>query len=153
MYDGAARVQEIIDLTPSSIRFDTPCVVRLIGKGRKARIVPLLEEQTVFLKHYLKENHLLEHYANQYPLFSNTRNEKLTRAGVTYILKTYAELARKINPTLIPRTVSCHSLRHSKAVHLLQAGINFISYRVMRRRLFLKMNLMKNVNAYLTFKY
>jgi integrase/recombinase XerD len=129
MYDSAARVQEIIDLTPSSIRFDAPCVVKLIGKGRKARIVPLQEEQTVFLKHYMKENHMLEHYANQYPLFSNTRNEKLTRAGVTYILKTYAELARKINPTLIPGTVSCHSLRHSKAVHLLQAGVNLVYIR------------------------
>jgi site-specific recombinase XerD len=129
MYDSATRVQEIIDLTPSSIRFDAPCVVKLIGKGRKARIVPLLEEQTVFLKHYMKENHLLEHYANQYPLFSNTRNEKLTWAGVTYILKTYAELARKINPTLVPGTVSCHSLRHSKAVHLLQAGVNLVYIR------------------------
>lgn len=129
MYDSAARVQEIIDLTPSSIRFDAPCVVKLIGKGRKARIVPLQEEQTVFLKQYMKENHLLEQYANQYPLFSNARNEKLTRSGVTYILKAYAELARKINPTLIPVTVSCHSLRHSKAIHLLQAGVNFVYIR------------------------
>ena len=72
---------------------------------------------------------MLEHYANQYPLFSNTRNEKLTRAGVTYVLKTYTELARKINPTLIPGTVSCHSSSHSKAVHLLQGGVNLVYIR------------------------
>jgi integrase/recombinase XerD len=129
MYDSGARVQEIIDLTPSSVRLDKPMVVKLFGKGRKARIVPLQEEQTVFLKKYMQENHLLEPFANQYPLFSNSRKEKLTRAGVTYILKTYADIARKINPGIIPETISCHSLRHSKAMHLLQAGVNLVYIR------------------------
>ena len=129
MYDSGARVQEIIDLTPSSVRFDTPSIVKLFGKGRKARIVPLQEEQTVFLKIYMQENHLLEPYANQYPLFPNSRNEKLTRSGVTYILKSYVDLARKINPVKIPEKISCHSLRHSKAMHLLQAGVNLVYIR------------------------
>ena len=101
----------------------------LVGKGRKARIVPLQEEQTVFLKKYMQENHLLEPHANLYPLFSNTRNAKLTRAGVTYILKTYAVQARKINPVIIPKIVCCHTLRHSKAMHLLQAGVNLVYIR------------------------
>jgi len=129
MYDSGARVQEIIDLTPSSVRLDNPSIVKLFGKGRKARIVPLQEEQTMFLKEYMQENHLQEPHANQYPLFSNSRKEKLTRAGVTYILNTYVELARKINPFLIPETISCHSLRHSKAMHLLQAGVNLVYIR------------------------
>ena len=129
MYDSGARVQEIIDLTPSSIRLDNPSTVKLLGKGRKARIVPLQEEQTVFLKEYMEENHLLEPYANLYPLFSNSRREKLTRAGVTYILNTYTDLARKINPSLIPEKISCHSIRHSKAMHLLQAGVNLVYIR------------------------
>lgn len=129
MYDSGARVQEIIDLTPSSIRLDNPSTVKLLGKGRKARIVPLQEEQTVFLKEYMKENHLLEPYANLYPLFSNSRREKLTRAGVAYILNTYADLARKINPGIIPEKISCHSIRHSKAMHLLQAGVNLVYIR------------------------
>lgn len=129
MYDSGARVQEIIDLTPSSIRLDNPGIIKLFGKGRKARIVPLQQEQTVFLKEYMQKNHLLETHANQYPLFSNSRKEKLTRAGVTYILKTYADLARKINPAIIPETISCHSLRHSKAMHLLQAGVNLVYIR------------------------
>lgn len=129
MYDSGARVQEIIDLTPSSVRLDNPSIVKLLGKRRKARIVPLQEEQTLFLKKYMQENHLLEPYANKYPLFSNSRREKLTRAGVTYILKTYADLARKINPGIIPEKISCHSLRHSKAMHLLQAGVNLVYIR------------------------
>nr|NQU91543.1 tyrosine-type recombinase/integrase [Bacteroidota bacterium] len=129
MYDSGARVQEIIDLTPSSVRLDSPSTVKIFGKGRKARIVPLQEEQTIFLRQYMRENHLLEPFANQYPLFSNTRKEKLTRAGVTYILTTCVNLARKINPHIIPETVSCHSLRHSKAMHLLQAGVNLVYIR------------------------
>ena len=129
MYDSGARVQEIIDLTPSSVRLDNPCIIKLVGKGRKARIVPLQEEQTLFLKEYMQENRLFEPYAKQYPLFSNSRKEKLSRAGVTYILNTYVDLARKINSTIIPETISCHSLRHSKAMHLLQAGVNLVYIR------------------------
>ena len=129
MYDSGARVQEILNLTPSSVRLDDPSIVKLFGKGRKARIVPLQKEQTVFLKKYMKENHLLEPYANQYPLFSNSRREKLTRPGVAYILSIYTDLARKINPGIIPEKISCHSLRHSKAMHLLQAGVNLVYIR------------------------
>jgi integrase/recombinase XerD len=69
MYDSGARVQEIIDLTPSMVRLDLPCTVKLIGKGNKARIVPLLEQQVKFLKIYMTEQKLLEPYANMYPLF------------------------------------------------------------------------------------
>lgn len=129
MYDSGARVQEIIDLTPASVRLDVPITIRLFGKGRKARIVPLQEEQTVFLKNYMQENQLFEPHASNYPLFSNSRNERLTRAGVAYILNTHADLARKVNPAIIPEKISCHSLRHSKAMHLLQAGVNLVYIR------------------------
>lgn len=129
MYDSGARVQEMIDLTPSSIRLDSPNLVKLVGKGRKSRMVPLHEEQIVFLKKYMQEINLLEPHANLYPLFSNTRGLKLTRAGITYILKTCADQARKINPGIIPEKISCHSLRHSKAMHLLQAGVNLVYIR------------------------
>lgn len=129
MYDSGARVQELIDLTPASVRLDVPITIRLFGKGRKARIVPLQEEQTVFLKNYMQENQLFEPHASNYPLFSNSRNERLTRAGVAYILNTHADLARKVNPAIIPEKISCHSLRHSKAMHLLQAGVNLVYIR------------------------
>ncbi len=69
MYDSGARVQEMIDLTPSMVRLDPPGTVKLIGKGQKARTVPLLEPQVKFLRMYMMEHHLLETYANRYPLF------------------------------------------------------------------------------------
>lgn len=129
MYDSGARVQEIIDLTPSMVRLDVPCTVKLIGKGNKSRIVPLLDVQVKFLKTYMSENKLLEQYANMYPLFSNSRKEKFTRAGVNYILAKYAQQARQKNPSLIPKKLSCHCLRHSKAMHLLQSGVNLVYIR------------------------
>lgn len=70
MYDCAARVQEIIDLTPAMIRLTKPYTVKIIGKGNKPRIVPLMEQQVFHLKHYLAENRLLENRNNFHPLFS-----------------------------------------------------------------------------------
>ena len=129
MYDTGSRVQEIIDLTPSMIRFNKPPTIKVIGKGNKARIIPMLDAQTDHLVHYVKEHRLNEHSANMYPLFFNSRKDKLTRAGINHILNKYAAMARIQDKTLIPEKISCHSLRHSKAMHLLQAGVNLVYIR------------------------
>lgn len=129
MYDTGSRVQEIIDLTPSAIRLDKPYTIKVTGKGNKTRIVPLLENQVKILKSYLNEHHLLTPQVRMHPLFSNSRQKKLTRPGVTHILLKYADKARVNKPELIPNKLSCHSLRHSKAMHLLQAGVNLVYIR------------------------
>lgn len=129
MYDTGARVQELIDLTSASIRLDKPYTIRITGKGNKTRIVPLLEQQVKILKFYLDEHDLLKPQTRSFPLFTNSRQEKLSRPGVTHVLLKYADLARVKNPELIPEKLSCHSLRHSKAMHLLQAGVNLVYIR------------------------
>lgn len=129
MYDTGARVQELIDLTPSYLRFDTPYTIKLVGKGNKARIVPLMEPTVALLRNFMEEHGLLLPYANHYPLFCNKQKERLTRAGVNYILAKYADMARNENSVLIPERLSCHCLRHSKAMHLLQAGVNLVYIR------------------------
>lgn len=129
MYDCAARVQEIIDAEPSFIRLDKPYTMKIIGKGNKARIVPLMDEAIVHIRKYMDENNLLAPHLRTSPLFCNSRREKLTRAGVNSILKKYACMARNKNPGLIPEKISCHSLRHSKAMHLLQAGVHLVYIR------------------------
>jgi integrase/recombinase XerD len=128
MYGSGARVQEIIDLFPSSLRLEKPSCITLHGKGNKKRVVPLQDEQVALLQAYIKENSLDDPANNQRPLFANNRGGKLTNAGITYILNMYAEMARKLKPDLIPR-ISPHSLRHSKAMHLLQAGVNLVYIR------------------------
>ncbi|KJS13479.1 MAG: integrase [Peptococcaceae bacterium BRH_c8a] len=129
MYDTAARVQEIIDLTPKMVRLEQPYIIKLIGKGQKARVVPLMESQLRILRQYMEERNLLEPHANQYPLFFNKRHEKLTRAGVGYILDKYIQMARERSPSLIPEKFTCHCLRHSKSMHMLQAGVNLVYIR------------------------
>jgi len=62
-------------------------------------------------------------------LFGNSRNEKFSRMGITLILKKYAKRAKDVNPILIPEIVTPHILRHSKAMHLLQSGINLVYIR------------------------
>lgn len=129
LYDSGARVQELIDLTPVSLRLITPSYVTLFGKGNKQRVVPLQDKQVSLLRNYMGENGLDQPSYNQRPLFANNRGGKLTNAGVTYILNQYANNGRKINPDLIPERISPHCLRHSKAMHLLQAGVNLVYIR------------------------
>ncbi|WP_297338566.1 site-specific integrase [Algoriphagus sp.] len=128
LYDTGARVQEIIDLTPSSLRLDKLSTIRIAGKGNKTRIIPMLADQVRLLRPYLEEHGLVQAHKHTHPLFFNSRSEKLTRAGVNYILQKYANMARKLKPELIP-VISPHSLRHSKAMHLLQAGVNLVYIR------------------------
>ena len=129
MYDAGARIQEVIDLNANSCRLTKPYTLQIVGKGNKTRIVPLMEGQVEILKNYIVENKLSEAYAGEYSLFSNSRKQKFTRAGITNIFLKYVEMAREVNPKVIPKNLSCHSLRHSKAMHLLQAGVNLVYIR------------------------
>lgn len=129
LYDTGARVQELVDLRPIDIRLTTPCTVTLFGKGRKRRIVPIQDAEVAILRSYMEENMLTEQRMNQRPLFQNDRGGKLTGAGVTYILKKYAAMARATTENLIPDVISPHCLRHSKAMHMLQADINLVYIR------------------------
>jgi site-specific recombinase XerD len=129
MYDTGARVQEFIDLTPGMFNLNKPITVKLIGKGNKCRIIPLLDNQVTLVLSYMKESNLDLNENNMHPLFTNKFNNKFTRAGVNYIINKYADIARKINPSLIPNKMSPHTLRHSKAMHLLQSGVNLVYIR------------------------
>lgn len=129
MYDSAARVQEMIDATPESLRLDTTTTIRLVGKGNKARIVPLSEAQVSNLKKYLDENALLLSQNLKHPLFPNRQGGKMGRMAVLNIVKKYVQMARQKQPSLIPDRIGCHSFRHSKAMHMLEADINLVYIR------------------------
>jgi site-specific recombinase XerD len=129
LYDTGARVQELADITVGDVRFAAPATMRLVGKGNKARIVPLLHGTEALLKEYMRdlpEQPLTE--INR-PLFRNRGQEKFTRGGIAYLLKKYADAARKAYPGIIPDRLSPHCFRHSKAMHLLQADVNLIYIR------------------------
>lgn len=98
MYDIGARVQEMADLKVEDVHLDKPFYINVCGKGNKIRTVPMTESQLNVLSVYMKENRLTEKTWRPYPLFMNNRKEKLTRGGITYILKKYVTMARKVNP-------------------------------------------------------
>ncbi len=129
MYDTGARVQEIADLKVSYIRIKTPATIRLTGKGNKTRIIPLMPQTMNILKKYMIDYELFNETKGTEPLFFNKKNEKLTRAGLTYILKKNVKKATINNTNLFPAKMSPHVLRHSKAMHLLQSGVNLIYIR------------------------
>lgn len=129
LYDSGARVQELADLTVGDIRLQKPETISLTGKGRKTRIVPMMEPTARLLGQYLTENHLNNSPQKQYPLFCNRSDQKLSRAGIAYVLKKYVDHVRELHPNLIPDVVSVHSFRHSKAMHMLQAGVPLIYIR------------------------
>ena len=128
LYDLGARVQELIDIKVGDVNLQTPAVITLTGKGNKTRRVPLMKNTAALLQNYLLENKLDKPWLNETPLFTNAQHHKLTKEGVAYIIAKYVTSARKIS-TLMPAKVKAHMLRHSKAMHLLQAGVNLIYIR------------------------
>ena len=129
MYDSAARVQEIADLCVCDFRRQKPYTLKLTGKGSKTRIIPLMTSTADLLTKYIEAFHAGYNGEKGIPLFSNRKHEKLTRAGITYILNKYVEKARSEHPELISDVVSPHSFRHSKSMHMLQAGVPLIYIR------------------------
>jgi integrase/recombinase XerD len=129
LYDSGARVQEIADVRVADVRLHSPATVKLVGKGNRSRIVPLMEPMAQLIRQYLKENNLCLPHCNEYPLFRNSRGDKLTRSGIAFILKKHFAQAKGLFPERYPDTISPHILRHSKAMHLLQSGVNLVYIR------------------------
>jgi len=129
LYDSAARVQELADVLVSDVRIEYPSTVKLTGKGNKTRVVPLMKPMSVLLEQYLEENGLTSPSRGSYPLFCNRSKDKLTRAGIAYIVTKYADGARKLSPGLFPDKIPPSCFRHSKAMHLLQSGVNLVYIR------------------------
>ena len=129
MYDTGSRVQEMADLTVGDVRLDLPSTVKFTGKGSKTRIVPLMEPTAGIVRKYIYDFGLSVSAKRSYPLFPNRGGTKFTRAGIKYILDKYVESARAENPGLLPDIISPHSFRHSKAMHLLHAGVNLVYIR------------------------
>lgn len=128
LYDSGARVQEIADLCVRDLRLDHPAAVHLTGKGRKSRLIPLLERTVLLIRTYLDENQLSKTEKLNTPLFVNRQGNRLTRAGIAYVLRKYAVKAAAQSP-LLPQKISPHVLRHTKAMHLLESDVNLAYIR------------------------
>lgn len=124
MFNTGARVQEVLDLRAADIRFESPAQVRLTGKGHKTRLCPLWPATARLLRDLIAE-HSAAGTDSTATLFVNARGRPLSRYGVRYLLKRYVAKASVTAPTLRGKQLHPHSLRHSTAVALLKAGIDF----------------------------
>lgn len=127
LYDTRARVQELCDLRAKDIRLKAPATVTMTGKGNKTRIVPIMGNTTKLLESYMAENKLSKGERQDEPLFFNQRHTKLTRGGVSHILQKYVQQASAV--TEMPDKVTPHVMRHTKARHLYQAGVDLVYIR------------------------
>ncbi len=125
LFNTGARVQEILDLRPTDLQLQRPFQARLRGKGRKERLCPLWPRTVKVLRALIDERGI--DLASTEQLFRNRRGERLTRFGVRYLLAKYARLATPGASTLNRKRVHPHVLRHTTAVHLLQAGVDLVT--------------------------
>lgn len=129
LYETAARVSELVGIRISEIRLEAPSTIVLHGKNGKSRIVPISQEASLLIRNFIERERLVGCEHGTKLLFTNSSGNMLTGAGVTHILQKYANRAREQHPTLIPDKLSPHCFRHSKAMHLLQSGVDLIYIR------------------------
>lgn len=127
MYESGCRVQELIDLKVGEISFRTPSTITLTGKGSKTRIIPISCHVADIIMNYLKRSRRYGDIENY--VFVNRYHKPLTRSGVSYLLKKYGQMARITKPELYSSKLHPHLLRHSKAMHMLENGVNLIYIR------------------------
>jgi site-specific recombinase XerD len=126
LYDSGCRVQELCDITMADVALNTTSTVRLHGKGNKYRTVVISDETAILLKNYI-QRYMPDAVGTQ-PLITNRFHQKIDRDGIAYVIKKYTDLIHKEDPSF-PEYIHCHMFRHSKAMHMLEAGINIIYIR------------------------
>ncbi|MFH1625720.1 MAG: tyrosine recombinase XerC [Pseudomonadota bacterium] len=124
LYSCGIRVSELVGLNTDDFDFNLG-IVKVRGKGRRERIVPIGGKAIDALKNYLEGVEELRGKASQRglenPVFLNFRGERLSSRSVARIVKKY------ILQCGIMRDISPHSIRHSFATHLLDAGADLRS--------------------------
>lgn len=124
-FNTGARVQEVLNLRQRDLRLDPPCQVRLQGKGNKVRLCPIWPATARVLRALIERSSRTGMDPADTPLFTNARGQPLTRFGVRYLLRKYIAAASRQVTTLRGKRIHPHSLRHSTAIHLLKAGVDF----------------------------
>lgn len=116
LYATGIRISELINLEFKNIDLNE-CIIRIMGKGSKERIVPINDLAIKYLKIYVKDYRykLVKKEQNNF-VYLNNHGKKMTRQGVFKMIK------KRTKETGIKKDVSPHTLRHSIATHMLENG-------------------------------
>lgn len=125
LFDTAARIQEVLDLTPADIETTAGGGrVTLTGKGRKTRTVPIMDTTGRHLDQYLAAFHPAGSDSAA-PLFFTTwagQRHRMSQDNISYLLNKHADTARQHCPQ-VPERIHAHQLRHARAMQMLRAGV------------------------------
>jgi len=116
-FSARLRVSELVGLTLSNLTLGESPSLRVLGKRRKERCLPLWKEAASDLRAWLA----VRGDVATPELFVNARGSSMTRSGFEYVLRKHAKLASEQCPSLKRHAVSPHQMRHSCAVLILQA--------------------------------
>ena len=120
LYNTGARVSEVTSMCVADVSLDQSSSVCIRGKGRKARSIPLWKTTASVMRQWKKQIGTTP----QSPLLPNASGNHLSRSGVESRLKRAIKTAINTQPSLSGRTISPHTIRHTTAMHLLQAGVD-----------------------------
>lgn len=126
LYDCGCRVQELCDIQIGDVTTGNNPTVKLHGKGRKYRIVVISDRTAQLVDEYTHRQRPRALAGT--PLLVNRAGQKMSRDGIQYIIDKYAEIIHA-DDSSFPEHVHCHQFRHSKAMHMLAAGINIVYIR------------------------
>jgi site-specific recombinase XerD len=128
MYSTAARIDEILSLKVEHLRLDSAKpYITVIGKGDKIRTLYLLPKAVAHLRAYLADFHGKNPKSDSYVFFSRNigPNGKMSQKAVNKQLKKHAKAARE-HCSEVPEDIHAHQLRHAKASHWLEDGMNIV---------------------------
>lgn len=114
------RLSEMTGLKRDDVTLGRGAHIRVYGKGRKTRCIPLTEQTSAIVKARLQE----PARANSDILFPNARGGRLSGDGVRYILAKHIATACKVCASMRKKNVTFHQLRHTAAVEMLRAGFD-----------------------------
>ena len=116
-FAGGLRVSELVGLSLEQFDGRSPASIHIIGKGRRERVLPLWQETVAAIRAWIA----VRPKNGDTALFLNNDCRTMTRSGFEYILTKHAAAAAKVVPSLRGKSISPHVLRHSCAMHMLQA--------------------------------
>ena len=126
IYDSAARVQELVNIRIKDVHDIASPSLDLYGKGRKKRTVPLMPATMEHYYRYMEVFHPQTGNDPEEPLFYTERKGircAISDDTIRVFMKKYADMAR-LHSSTIPESVYPHLLRHSRAMHLYQNGMD-----------------------------
>lgn len=125
LYNSGARASEVANLTINDLEIDCPRQVPRVtihGKGNKTRVCPLWDNTVQLLLPYIDRPKTESIFLNRY-------GEPITRFGIYEMVTRYAEKASCVMSSIKEKNVSPHTIRHSTASHLLEAGVDINTIR------------------------